>query len=107
MGLSAVAISAAGIITTIVIAGRSAKKAGARGTKKFAKALAEVGKKVAPVLGAALSVIGSVLSLTAKGLDWVSKNLWSLALLNVFLLINKINGRGRHTIVSNKTQRLR
>ena len=107
LGLSAVAISAAGIITTIVIAGRSAMKAGARGTKKFAKALAEVGKKVAPVLGAVLSVIGSVLSLTAKGLDWVLKNLWSLALLNVFLLINKINGRGRHTIVSNKTQRFR
>ena len=43
LGLSAVAISAAGIITVIVIAGRSAIKAGARGTKKFAKALASRG----------------------------------------------------------------
>ena len=92
LGLSAVAISAAGIITTIAIAGRSAIKAGARGTKKFAKTLAEVGKKVAPVLGAVLSVIGSVLSLTAKGLDWVSRNLWSLALLIVYVLINGSEG---------------
>ena len=91
--LSAVAISAAGIIRTIVIADRSAIKAGARGTKKFAKALAEVGKKVAPVLGAVLSVIGSVLSLTAKGLDWVSRNLWSLALLIVYVLINGFRRR--------------
>ena len=93
LALSAVAISAAGIITTIVIAGRSAIKAGAQGTKKFAKALAEVGKKVAPVLGAVLSVIGSVLSLTAKGLDWVSKNLWSLALFIVYVLINGFRRR--------------
>ena len=88
LALSAVAISAAGIITTIVIAGRSAIKAGVQGKKKFAKALAEVGKKVAPVLGAVLSVIGSVLSLTAKGLNCISKNLWSLALLIVYFLIN-------------------
>ena len=93
LGLSAVAISAAGIIMTIVIAGRSAIKAGAPGTKKFANAIAEVGKKVAPVLGAVLSVIGSVLSLTAKGLDWVYRNLWSLALLVVYVLVNGLRKR--------------
>ena len=112
LGLSAVAISAAGIITTIVIAGRFVIEAGARGTKKFAKALAEVGKKVAPVLGAALSVIGSVLSLTAKGLDWVSKHLWSLALLIVYFLINGFRRRrnslrrSSYAIVQNEAQGL-
>ena len=48
LGLSAVAVSVAGIITTIVIAARSAVKAGARATKKFAKGLAKVAEKVAP-----------------------------------------------------------
>ena len=81
LGLSAVGISAAGIITTIVIAGRGAVKAGARATKKFAKGLAKVAEKVAPVLGALLNLVGNVLKLGAKGLDWVSRNLWSLALL--------------------------
>ena len=96
LGLSAVAISAAGIITSIVIAGRSAIKAGVRGTKKFAKALAEVAKKVAPVLGAVLNLIGSVLTATAKGLDWVSRNLWSLALLIVYVVINGLRKRSAY-----------
>ena len=90
LGLSAVAISAAGIITTIVIAGRGAVKAGARATKEFAKGLAKVAEKVAPVLGAVLNLVGNVLKLGAKGLDWVSRNLWSLALLIVYLVNNEL-----------------
>ena len=91
LALSAVAISAAGIITTIVIAGRGAVKAGARAIKKFARGLAKVAEKVAPVLGAVLNLVGNVLKLGAKGLDWVSKILWSLALLIVFFLVSKKN----------------
>ncbi len=44
-GVSAVAISIAGIITTIVIAGRSAVKKGAKAVGQFGKALANVAKK--------------------------------------------------------------
>ena len=91
LGLSAVAISAAGIITTIIIAGRGAVKAGARATKKFAKGLAKVAEKVAPVLGALLNLVGNVLKLGAKGLDWVSRNLWSLALLIAYLAYDKLS----------------
>ena len=90
LGLSAVAISAAGIITTIVIAGRGAVKAGARATKKFATGLAKVAEKVAPLLGAVLNIVGKVLTLGAKGLDWVSRNLWSLALLIAYLVYNEL-----------------
>ena len=93
LALSAITVSAAGIITTIVIAGRGAIRTGARATKKFARGLAKVTEKVAPVLGAVLNLVGNVLKLGAKGLEWVSRNLWSLALLIVFFLINKINGR--------------
>ena len=93
--LSAIAISAAGIVTTIVIAGRKTIKAGSNAVKKVARALYEVAKKVAPVFGAVLNIIGSALSLAAKGLNWVSKNLWSLALLIVYVLISKINGLRR------------
>ena len=90
LGLSAVAILAAGIITTIVIAGRGAVKAGARATKKFANGLAKVAEKVPPVLGAFLNLVGNVLKLGAKGLDWVSRNLWSLALLIAYIAYEKI-----------------
>ena len=44
-GVSAVAISIAGIITTIVIAGRNAVKKGAKAVGQFGKALANVAKK--------------------------------------------------------------
>ena len=44
-GISVVAISFAGIITTIVMSLRTVIKKGARATRKFAKALAKVGEK--------------------------------------------------------------
>ena len=91
--LSAIAISAAGIVTTVVIAGRKTIKAGSNAVKKVAKALYAAAKKVAPVFGAVLNLLGSILTSTAKGLSWVSKNLWSLALLIVFFLVNKINDK--------------
>ena len=95
LGLSAVAVSAAGIITTMVIAARGAVKAGARATKKFAKGLAKVAEKVAPILGAVLNIVGKVLTLGAKGLDWLSRNLWLLALLIVYLIYNELSKKRR------------
>ena len=90
LALSAVAISAAGIITTVVIAGRGAVKAGARATKRFSKGLAKVAEKVAPVLGTVLNLVGNVLKLGVKGLDWLSRNLWLLALLFAYLAYDKL-----------------
>ena len=89
-GLSAVLISAAGILTTILIAGRGAIRFGARATKNFASVLAKIAKKLAPVFGAVLNIIGSVLSLGAKGLAWLANNLWTLALLLAYLAYEEI-----------------
>ena len=89
-GLSAVLISAAGILTTILIAGRGAIRSGARATKNFASVLAKIAKKLAPVFGAVLNIIGSVLSLGAKGLAWLANNLWTLALLLVYLAYEEL-----------------
>ena len=89
-GLSAVLISAAGILTTILIAGRGAIRSGARATKNFASVLTKIAKKLAPVFGAVLNIIGSVLSLGAKGLAWLANNLWTLALLLVYLAYEEL-----------------
>ena len=91
LALSAVAISAAGIITTVVIAGRGAVRSGARATKKFASGLAKVAEKVAPVFGALLSLVGNFLKLGAKGLEWVSSNLWSLLLVIIYFVYNELS----------------
>ena len=88
--MSAVVISAAGILTTILIAGRGAIRSGARAVGSFAGVLAKIGKKLAPVFGAVLNLIGSVLSLGAKGLAWLANNLWSLTLLLAYLAYEEI-----------------
>ena len=95
LGLSAVSVSVAGIITTIVIAGKSAVKAGANATKKFAKGLSKIAEKVAPVIGGVLNIVAKMLTLGAKGLNWISRNLWSLALLIVLVVYNEISKRRR------------
>ncbi len=48
--VSAIAISIAGIITTIVVTGRSAVKTGAKAVGEFGKALANIAKKAAPAI---------------------------------------------------------
>ena len=55
-GISVVAISVAGIITTIVMGARTVIKKGAQATSKFARALAKVGEKVAPIIGGLLNL---------------------------------------------------
>ncbi len=55
-GVSAVAISIAGIITMIVIAGRSAVKKGAKAVGQFGKALTNIAKKAAPAIATILNI---------------------------------------------------
>ena len=45
VGLSAIAIAIAGIISTIIVSARKAILRGAQATRKFAKALYNLGKK--------------------------------------------------------------
>ncbi len=60
--MSAVAISIAGIITTIVIAGRSAVKKGGKAVAEFGKALANIVKKAPPAIATILNVLAQVLT---------------------------------------------
>ena len=48
VGISALATSIAGLITTIVVGARKAAIKGAKGVSKFSKAVADLGKKVWP-----------------------------------------------------------
>ena len=85
-GISIVAISVAGIVTTIVKGARNAVKRGARATSKFAKALKKLAEKAAPVLGALLNLAAKVLTLGAKAVGFLSENLWLLAVSIAHLL---------------------
>ena len=87
-GLSVVAVSVAGIITTIVMGARTVIKKGARATSKFAKALAKLGEKAAPIIGG-LNLTAKLLSLGADVVGFLSKNLWVLAVGLAYLLYEK------------------
>ena len=69
-GVSAVAISIAGIITTIVEAGRSGVKKGAKAVGQFGKALANVAKKAAPAIATILNILAQALTWGAKAFEF-------------------------------------
>ena len=75
LGLSAVAISVAGILTTIIIGARNALKSGAKAVGNFAKAIANIGKNFGALISSLLNLIGSILAWGAKGIHFLSKNL--------------------------------
>ena len=65
-GVSAVAISVAGIVTAVVISGRNAVKKGAKAVGNFGKALANLAKKAGPAIATILNVLAQVLTWGAK-----------------------------------------
>ena len=95
VGVSALAISIAGITTTIVIGARKALKKGAQATGKFAKAVYNLGKKLGPLLAPILNIIAQAITWGAKGLAWLSKNLWLLALAVTWFICDQYKHRRR------------
>ncbi len=93
VGVSAVAISVAGIITTVVISGRNAVKKGAKAVGQFGKALANLAKKAGPAIATILNVFAQVLTWGAKALEFLSRNLWIVALFLTYLVYDTVKGR--------------
>ncbi|CAB3996257.1 integrase core domain-containing [Paramuricea clavata] len=79
--LSAIAISIAGIITTVVVAGKKTLVGAARGVGEVGKALAKVAKAALPVLVPILNMLATILKWGAKGIEFLAKNLWILVIL--------------------------
>ncbi len=93
IGVSAVAISVAEIITTAVVAGRNAVKKGAKAVGQFGKALANLAKKAGPAIATILNVLAQVLTWGAKALEFLSRNLWIVALFLTYLVYDTAKGR--------------
>ena len=86
VGLSAIAITIAGIVTTVVIAGRRAVKSAANATGKLAKALVNIGKKLGPLIAPMLNLMAQAITWGAKGIEFLSKNLWLIAVAFAWFL---------------------
>ncbi len=94
-GVSAVAISVAGIVTAAVMAGRNAAKKGAKAVGNFGKALANLAKKAGPAIATIVNVLAQVLTWGAKALEFLSRNLWIVALFLTYLVYDTVKGRMR------------
>ena len=92
-GISVVAISVAGIITTIVMGARNAVKKGASATSKVAKTLGKIAEKAAPVLDAFLNLAAGILKLEVKAVGFLSENLWLLAVMIGYALYDRRRGQ--------------
>ena len=95
VGLSAVAIAIAGIITTIVIRARKVIKQGSKAVNSFAKAIANIAKKLGPLIAPVLNLIAQMLTWGAKGIEFLAKNLWLLAIALAYLVYDQYKKRKR------------
>ncbi len=95
VGVSAVTISVAGIITTVVISGRNAVKKGAKAVGQFGKALANLAKKAGPAIATILNILAQALTWGAKALEFLSRNLWIVALFLTYLVYDTVKERMR------------
>jgi hypothetical protein len=88
VGLTGLAVSTAGLITTLLIHARGAIVGTAKSIGKVAKALAKLAKKAAPILVPIINGIATALSWGAKGVAWLASNLWVLAVTIALILYN-------------------
>ena len=86
IGISAIAITLAGIATTVVVAGRSAVKATAKATGRLAKAFVNLGKKLGPLIAPLLNLMAQAISWGAKGIAFLAKNLWMIVIAFAWFL---------------------
>ena len=86
IGISAIAITLAGIATTVIIAGRGAVKATAKATGRLAKALVNLGKKLGPLIAPLLNLMAQAISWGAKGIAFLAKNLWMIVIAFAWFL---------------------
>ena len=89
-GISVIAISVAGIITTIVMGMKTVAVRGAKAASKFGKFLAKLAEKAGPVLGALLNLAAGLLKLGAKGISFLAENLWILAVIIAYALWDRV-----------------
>ena len=90
LGLSAVAITIAGIITTVIIGARGAVKTGAAATGALAKAIANLAKKAGPLLASLFTILATAISWGAQGLLWLASNLWVLAIAVAWVIYDQV-----------------
>ena len=95
VGVSAIAISIAGIVTTAVIGARSVVKKGGKALGKFARDVSKVFKKLGPLFSALGTLLSKMILAGSQGLLWLSQNLWVLFLIIASIVYNEYRRKRR------------
>ena len=72
---------------------RNVLKTGAKAAGNLAKAVANIGKNFGAVISAVLNLISQILLWGAKGIAFLAKNLWILAIGITYFLYNEYKSR--------------
>ena len=89
VGVSAIAISVAGIVTAAVMGARNTVKKGGKALGKFAKGVSKVFKKLGPLFSALGTLLSKMILAGSQGLLWLSQNLWVLFLMIAYFIYNE------------------
>ena len=95
VGVSAIAISIVGIVTTVVMSARSVVKKGGKALRKFAKGVSKVFKKLGPLFSALGTLLSKMILIGSQGLLWLSQNLWVLFLIIASIVYNEYRRKRR------------
>ena len=95
VGVSAVAISIAGIVTAAVMGARTTIKKGGKALGKFAKGVSKVFKKLGPLFSALGTLLSKMILVGSQGLLWLSQNLWVLFLIIASIVYNEYRRKRR------------
>ena len=93
LGASALAITVASLLTTIIVGLRSVAKSGAGATKSFAVAVRDAIKKLGPWAAPLAALAYFLANGGGKVLSWVANNLWFVVLLVVVYIYYKYRKR--------------
>ncbi|CAB3978359.1 Hypothetical predicted protein [Paramuricea clavata] len=88
VGLTGIAVSAAALITALIVKARGVLVGTAKATGKVAKALANLAKKAGPILVPILNAVATALSWGAKGVAWLASHMWVLAVTAALIAYN-------------------
>ena len=94
VGVSAIAISVAGIVTAAILGARNTVKKGGKALGKFAKGISKVFKKLDPLFSALGSLISKMILVGSQGPLWLSQNLWVLFLAIAYFVYNEYRKKG-------------
>ena len=95
VGVSAIAISIAGIVTAAVMGARTTVKKGGKALGKFAKGVSKVFKKLGPLFSALGTLLSKMILAGSQGLLWLSQNLWVLFLIIASIVYNEYRRKRR------------